>query len=97
MADFRPPREAFRVFDVDCTVTPLGGPPYASQVARVHPRAEDASVVDGPVFSFWNTEAPGLGQGTVFVIGAGPDAGTYRVNRIHKNDGETTEVVVARA
>jgi hypothetical protein len=95
--DIRPPRSAFGVYDRDCTVTPKGGAPYASKVARVHAKPEDATVVDGPLFSFWNAEAPGLGQGTVFSIPAGPDAGSYRVTRVHRNDGEVSEVVVTRA
>jgi hypothetical protein len=94
--DLRPPRAAFAVFDVDCTITPQGGAPYASKVARVHARPDDGPV-DGPLFSFWNADAPGLGQGAVFVIAEGPDAGTWRVIRVHRTDGEVTEVVATRA
>jgi hypothetical protein len=95
--DLRPPRSAFSVFDVACVVTPLSGAPYATKVARVDPKPEDATVVDGPLFSFWNAEAPGIGQGTVFVIDAGSDAGTWKVIRVHRNDGELTEVVATKA
>lgn len=80
---------------MDCIVTPKGRASYASKVARVHPRPEDP-VVEGPLFSFWNAEAPELGQATLFVIPAGPDAGTWSVIRIHRNDGEVTEVVATR-
>ena len=88
-------RAAFDIFDVPCTVTPLGGVPYTSKVTP-HPTPKDEGLLEGPLFSFWNAEAPGLGQGTIFTIAEGARAGTWRVVRKHRDDGRVTKVVATR-
>jgi hypothetical protein len=95
MIDTLPPRFAFAHADVACTVTPVGGAPYATTV-RIVPARQGDTVIEGPEFWFWRSEAPGVGPNTVVDIAAGDNAGRWRLIRAVPSESRLTKMVATR-
>jgi hypothetical protein len=103
--DFRPPRAAFAVFEVDCVVTKQGGPPFSARVSVLPPSAPgpyidvDAQVANRPRFAFWAADEPWLTNGELepgdrFTIESGiAEDGTYSVEDKDRSDREAPIVI----